>query len=96
MPSGWPRQDGSLRPYALNVEGKAVYDIGKEEALRTVARARRAGARMIDGARPGDPNRTKAPRCCWMLSRGAEPAGVVGSVNAVWGMKRARPSICES
>ena len=39
---------GSLRPYALNVEGKAVYDIGKDEALHTVVAARRTGARMID------------------------------------------------
>src|SRR5262249_54775253 len=39
---------GSLRPYALNVEGKPVYAIGKDEALRAVTQARLAGARIID------------------------------------------------
>jgi soluble lytic murein transglycosylase-like protein len=38
----------SLRPYALNIEGRAIYDIGKHDALREVERARRAGARLID------------------------------------------------
>jgi len=39
---------GSLSPYALNVEGKAVYGIGLEDALRRFKRARRAGAKLID------------------------------------------------
>jgi soluble lytic murein transglycosylase-like protein len=38
----------SLRPYALNIEGKAVYDISKAEALTRFASARHAGAKMID------------------------------------------------
>src|SRR5690349_9158434 len=38
----------SLRPYALNIEGKAVYGIGKAEALHRFEEARRAGAKMID------------------------------------------------
>jgi soluble lytic murein transglycosylase-like protein len=38
----------SLRPYALNIEGKSVYDIGKSDALRRFQEARLAGARMID------------------------------------------------
>jgi len=38
----------SLRPYALNIDGRAVYDIGKEEALRQFAQARAAGIRLID------------------------------------------------
>lgn len=38
----------SLRPYALNIDGRAVYDIGKSDALRTFEQAKRAGARMID------------------------------------------------
>ena len=36
------------RPYALNIDGKAVYDIGKEDALRRFEQARQAGAKMID------------------------------------------------
>jgi soluble lytic murein transglycosylase-like protein len=38
----------SLRPYALNIEGKSVYDIGKSDALRRFHEARLAGAKMID------------------------------------------------
>lgn len=38
----------SLRPYALNIEGRAVYDIDRSEALRQVEAARRAGIRLID------------------------------------------------
>ncbi len=41
-------QKGSLQPYALNVEGKAVYGIDKTTALEQFARARRAGAKLID------------------------------------------------
>ena len=38
----------SLRPYALNIEGKSVYDIGKSDAMRRFQEARLAGAKMID------------------------------------------------
>ena len=38
----------SLRPYALNIEGKSVYDIDKDEALRRFKAARLAGAKLID------------------------------------------------
>jgi soluble lytic murein transglycosylase-like protein len=38
----------SLRPYALNIEGRAVYDIDKRQALATFERARQGGARLID------------------------------------------------
>lgn len=38
----------SLRPYALNVEGRASYDHDKEEALRRFESARAAGAKLID------------------------------------------------
>jgi soluble lytic murein transglycosylase-like protein len=38
----------SLRPYALNVEGRAVYEIDKAEALVRFEGARQAGARLID------------------------------------------------
>jgi hypothetical protein len=38
----------SLRPYALNIEGRAVYDIDKVEALRRVEAARKAGIKLID------------------------------------------------
>jgi soluble lytic murein transglycosylase-like protein len=38
----------SLRPFALNVEGRAVYDIDKAEALRRVEAARKAGIKLID------------------------------------------------
>jgi soluble lytic murein transglycosylase-like protein len=39
---------GSLRPYALNIGGKATYDVGKHDALRRVQEARLAGVKMID------------------------------------------------
>ncbi len=38
----------SLRPYALNIEGRSVYDIDKSDALRKFHEARSAGAKMID------------------------------------------------
>jgi soluble lytic murein transglycosylase-like protein len=39
---------GSLQPYALNVEGRAVYGSDKSEALRQFAQAKAAGAKLID------------------------------------------------
>jgi soluble lytic murein transglycosylase-like protein len=39
---------GSLQPYALNIEGKAAYGIGLDEALRLFEEARRKGAKLID------------------------------------------------
>ncbi len=41
-------QGGSLSPYALNIDGKAVYARDKEQALGAFAAAQRSGARMID------------------------------------------------
>jgi soluble lytic murein transglycosylase-like protein len=41
-------QKGSLQPYALNVEGRAVYGIGLDDALRRFNAARREGAKLID------------------------------------------------
>jgi soluble lytic murein transglycosylase-like protein len=38
----------SLRPYALNIEGDASYDIDKSVALRRFASARARGAKLID------------------------------------------------
>ena len=38
----------SMRPYALNVEGRAHYPLSKQEALREFAVAQRGGARLID------------------------------------------------
>ena len=38
----------SLRPYALNIEGKASYDDDKVTALRRFAGARAAGIKLID------------------------------------------------
>lgn len=38
----------SLRPYALNIEGRGVYDIDRGEAVRRFEKARREGARLID------------------------------------------------
>jgi soluble lytic murein transglycosylase-like protein len=38
----------SLRPYALNIEGRPIYAINIEEALRLIASARSTGARLID------------------------------------------------
>jgi soluble lytic murein transglycosylase-like protein len=39
---------GSLQPYALNVEGRAVYGIDKDEAIRHFKQARATGAKLID------------------------------------------------
>ena len=41
-------QKGSLSPFALNVEGEAVYGIDKAAALAHFAKARAAGAKLID------------------------------------------------
>jgi soluble lytic murein transglycosylase-like protein len=41
-------QKGSLQPYALNVEGRAVYGIGLDDALRRFQAARQEGAKLID------------------------------------------------
>jgi soluble lytic murein transglycosylase-like protein len=41
-------QKGSLQPYALNVEGKAVYGVDKTGALQHFAKAKKAGAKLID------------------------------------------------
>ena len=38
----------SLRPYALNIEGKAVYELSKHQAAKAVVAARRLGAKLID------------------------------------------------
>ncbi|WP_048647435.1 lytic transglycosylase domain-containing protein [Nitratireductor soli] len=39
---------GSLQPYALNIEGKAVFARGAGEAMRAFEQARRNGAKLID------------------------------------------------
>jgi len=39
---------GSLQPYALNIAGKAIYDIAKHDALRRFQEAQLAGVKMID------------------------------------------------
>jgi soluble lytic murein transglycosylase-like protein len=38
----------SMRPYALNIEGRAFYDLDKQEAVRQVQAARMAGVTLID------------------------------------------------
>jgi len=38
----------SLRPYALNIEGEASYDVDKAVALRRFSGARARGAKLID------------------------------------------------
>ena len=38
----------SLQPYALNIEGRPIFDIDKQEALRRIEAARLAGIRLID------------------------------------------------
>jgi soluble lytic murein transglycosylase-like protein len=38
----------TLQPYALNIEGRATYAGGKDEALRLIRAALRAGKRLID------------------------------------------------
>jgi soluble lytic murein transglycosylase-like protein len=38
----------SLRPYALNIEGRAVYETDRNGALGRLAEAQRAGAKLID------------------------------------------------
>ena len=39
---------GSLRPYALNIDGRASYEMSKTEALRTFREAQQRGAKFID------------------------------------------------
>ncbi|MCV0393762.1 MAG: transglycosylase SLT domain-containing protein [Rhizobiaceae bacterium] len=39
---------GSLQPFALNIEGKAVFAAGAVEAARTIAAARSQGRKLID------------------------------------------------
>ncbi|WP_084020970.1 lytic transglycosylase domain-containing protein [Microvirga flocculans] len=39
---------GSLQPYAMNVEGKAVFSNSMVEAMQKFDEARRSGARLID------------------------------------------------
>jgi soluble lytic murein transglycosylase-like protein len=39
---------GGLRPSALNIEGNAVYDLSRDEALRRIVQARQQGAKLID------------------------------------------------
>jgi soluble lytic murein transglycosylase-like protein len=39
---------GSLHPYALNIEGKAVFATSREDALAEFARAKRRGKKLID------------------------------------------------
>ena len=41
------RGDG-LRPYALNIEGKAYYDLDRAKALKLFFEARRKGTKLID------------------------------------------------
>ena len=41
-------QKGSLQPYALNIDGRAIYGIDKRTALDEFARAKAAGAKLID------------------------------------------------
>jgi soluble lytic murein transglycosylase-like protein len=38
----------SLRPFALNIEGRASYDHDRDSALRRIESARAAGAKLID------------------------------------------------
>lgn len=39
---------GSLQPWALNVEGKAVFAASRDDALQVFENARRRGAKLID------------------------------------------------
>ncbi|MEI9899729.1 MAG: transglycosylase SLT domain-containing protein [Hyphomicrobium sp.] len=39
---------GSLQPYALNVDGRAAYELSKPEALRAFRQAKLGGAKFID------------------------------------------------
>lgn len=38
----------SLRPYALNIDGRAVYEIDKQDAVHLFKKARSNGAKLID------------------------------------------------
>lgn len=38
----------SLRPYALNIEGKSIYDVSKKQAVSLFHEARRQGKKLID------------------------------------------------
>lgn len=39
---------GSLQPYALNVDGRAAYELSKPEAMRAFRKAQLGGAKFID------------------------------------------------
>lgn len=39
---------GQLQPYALNIDGRAAYDLTKPEALRAFRKAQLGGAKFID------------------------------------------------
>jgi soluble lytic murein transglycosylase-like protein len=41
-------RDGSLQPYALNIEGRAVYEASQAAAMRSFQEAQRSGAKLID------------------------------------------------
>lgn len=41
-------REGSLQPYALNIEGRAVYKASKADAMRSFQEAQRSGAKLID------------------------------------------------
>jgi soluble lytic murein transglycosylase-like protein len=41
-------RDGSLQPYALNIEGRAVYGVSKAAAMRSFEEAQRSGVKLID------------------------------------------------
>ncbi|MFN3622628.1 MAG: lytic transglycosylase domain-containing protein [Hyphomicrobium sp.] len=39
---------GQLQPYALNIDGRAAYDLSKPEAMRAFRKAQLGGAKFID------------------------------------------------
>lgn len=41
-------RDGSLQPYALNIDGRAAYEVSKPAALRAFRQAKINGAKRID------------------------------------------------
>jgi soluble lytic murein transglycosylase-like protein len=41
-------RSGSLSPYALNIDGRATYELSKPEALRAFRKAKLGGAKLID------------------------------------------------
>ena len=78
----------------IDMTGESLFNDGVPQTFTTKAYAL-ISHRSASSA-PHSPDENKASTLVSMLSRGGAPAGVVGSLNAVWGVNRAVPSSHES